>query len=147
MPLNHLLTEDEKNLVHADFDLANIIVQEVYGIWKITGILDWEFSFSGSVLCDVANMLRYAHRMPSIFEEAFLQGLLSKSKKGQSIVSKFRDQYCVALPENWRITVHMLNLLSLLDCLVRSDPQNRPNQCSGIRELIDHILSELEKMV
>lgn len=56
--------KEEKHLVHADFDPANILVDKINGSWCVSGILDWEFSFSGSVLCDVANMLRYAHEMP-----------------------------------------------------------------------------------
>jgi GNAT superfamily N-acetyltransferase len=118
----------EKHLVHADFDPANILVHKVDGSWKVSGVLDWEFAFSGSVLCDVANMLRYAHKMPPEFQNAFLKGLGSGG---------------VILPENWRNTINLLNLLSLLDILQRSDPKNSPNQCTGIRELIDHILSEL----
>ena len=121
--------ESEKNLVHADFDPANILVDKIDGNWKVTAILDWEFSFSGSVLCDVANMLRYKHHMPAEFEKSFLKGL----KTGGII-----------LPENWFITVHMLNLLSLLDCLVRSDPKNRPNQLADICGLISHIIRELD---
>lgn len=123
--------ENEKHLVHADFDPANILVHKVDGSWKVSGVLDWEFSFSGSVLCDVANMLRYAHKMPPEFQDAFLKGLADGG---------------VTLPENWRVTVNLLNLLSLLDVLQRSDPKNSPNQCTGIRELIDNILGELNKM-
>lgn len=122
-------TENERHLVHADFDPANILVCKINSAWEVSGILDWEFSFSGSVLWDVANMLRYAHKMPSEFQDAFLKGLTNGG---------------IALPENWRITVHLLNLTSLLDCLQRSDSQNRPNQCADIRELIDHILKELD---
>jgi Ser/Thr protein kinase RdoA (MazF antagonist)/GNAT superfamily N-acetyltransferase len=125
----HLFPDkNEKHLVHADFDPANILVNKIDGPWKVSGVLDWEFSFSGSVLCDVANMLRYAHKMPPEFQDAFLKGLSDGD---------------VTLPENWRVTVNLLNLLSLLDVLQRSDPKNNPNQCAGIRELIDHILSEL----
>jgi GrpB-like predicted nucleotidyltransferase (UPF0157 family)/aminoglycoside phosphotransferase (APT) family kinase protein/GNAT superfamily N-acetyltransferase len=127
-----LLTENcnEKHLVHADFDPANILVNEVDGIWKISGILDWEFAFSGSVLWDVANMLRYAHKMPPEFQTAFLKGLTSNG---------------VSLPENWQITVHMLNLLSLLDLLKRSDHHKHPHRCADIRELIDYILLVLDR--
>ena len=120
--------ESEKNLVHADFDPANILVNKIDGLWKVSGVLDWEFAFSGSVLCDIANMLRYAHKMPHEFQDAFLKGLGDGG---------------VILPENWRVTINLLNLLSLLDVLKRSDPKNSPNQCAGIRELIDHILSKL----
>ena len=121
----------EKHLVHADFDPANILVHKIDGLWKVSGVLDWEFAFSGSVLCDVANMLRYAHKMPHEFQDAFLKGLADGG---------------VTLPKNWRVTVNLLNLLSLLDVLQRSDPKNSLNQCTGISELIDHILSELSPM-
>lgn len=131
--INHFLgkyghlfpNENEANLVHADFDPANILVDKINGAWKITGILDWEFSFSGSVLCDVANMLRYAHQMPPEFQDAFLEGLKSGG---------------VSLPKNWELSIHLLNLLSLLDCLARANPQNQPIQCADICGLIDYIL-------
>jgi aminoglycoside phosphotransferase (APT) family kinase protein len=93
---------DEKHLVHGDFDPANILVDKINGSWVVTGILDWEFAFSGSCLWDVANMLRYAHKMPHKFQDAFLKGLADGG---------------VTLPENLRITVNLLNLLLLLDIL------------------------------
>lgn len=143
--------KNEHNLVHADFDPANILVQSIEMPWNdswenslegqrgkqredqwvITGILDWEFSFSGSVLCDIANMLRYAHQMPSAFQEAFLRGLTNSG---------------VYLPENWRLSIHLLNLLSLLDCLKHSDNQKRPKQHGDITNLIEHILCELDPL-
>lgn len=126
-----LLDEIQSHLVHADYDPANILVNKIEGQWKITAILDWEFSHSGPTLLDVANMLRYAHHMPPIFEEAFLQGL---------------KQAGVTLPENWSISIHLLNLSALLDCLVRCTPQESPDRCADIRELINHILLELEKV-
>ncbi|MGA8164578.1 MAG: aminoglycoside phosphotransferase family protein [Waddliaceae bacterium] len=130
----HYLYPDgsERNLVHADFDPANILVDQTSGQWRVSGILDWEFSFSGSVLCDVANMLRYAHQMPQAFEYSFLEGL----KAGG-----------VCLPENWKMRIHMLNLLSLLDCLARGNPIHRPNQCIDICELIDYILKYLNNEI
>jgi len=121
--------EQETHLVHADFDPANILVVETDKEWQISGILDWEFSFSGSSLCDIANMLRYAHQMPAWFERGFLQGL----KKGG-----------YRLPEHWRISVHLLNLLSLLDCLIRSCGK-RPNQRKDICALLGNILTELSR--
>jgi aminoglycoside phosphotransferase (APT) family kinase protein/GNAT superfamily N-acetyltransferase len=122
--------EDQTHLVHGDYDPANILIDKIDGQWKITGVLDWEFAHSGSTLCDVANMLRYAHHMPPIFKESFLQGLL---------------QGGVTLPENWRISVHLLNLLSLLQILMRCPAKERPNQCADICELMSHIISSLEE--
>lgn len=127
----HLLLPDlnQNHLVHADFDPSNILVKQNNKRWTISGILDWEFAFSGSTLCDVANMLRYAHHMSPSFKTSFLKGL----KQGG-----------VQLAENWDITIHLLNLLSLLDCLTRCPPDVRPNQCADIRNLIDHILIQLD---
>ncbi len=117
--------ESEHFLVHGDFDPANILINEINNEWEISGILDWEFAFSGSYLWDVANMLRYAHKMPPEFQNAFIQGL---------------NDGGIQLPPNWRSTVDLLNASALLDCLKRSDAQKKPNQCSDIEELIIGIL-------
>lgn len=122
---NLLPDEAEKNLVHADFDPANILVTEVNGKIEVSGILDWEFSFAGSTLCDVANMLRCAHQMPDEYQDSFLKGLRGSGYE---------------LPSSWHITVNLLNSVSLMDCLVRCDAENRPNQIKDIQELIAHIL-------
>jgi len=52
----------------------------------------------------------------------------------------------IKLPTDWRSTAHLLNLSSLLDLLKRSDPKDHPHRCADIRELINHILSELNNM-
>jgi GrpB-like predicted nucleotidyltransferase (UPF0157 family)/Ser/Thr protein kinase RdoA (MazF antagonist) len=124
-------TDGEKHLVHGDFDPANILVDKINGSWVVTGILDWEFAFSGSCLWDVANMIRYAHKMSPKFQNSFIDALESNGIK---------------LPTDWRTTTHLLNLSSLLDLLKRSDPKDHPHRCADIRELIDHILSELNHM-
>ncbi len=124
-------TDDEKHLIHGDFDPANILVDKINGSWFVTGVLDWEFAFSGSYLWDVANMLRYAHKMPPEFQNSFIDAL---------------ERNGIKLPASWRTTTHLLNLSSLLDLLKRSDPKDHPHRCADIRELIDHILSELSPM-
>jgi GrpB-like predicted nucleotidyltransferase (UPF0157 family)/aminoglycoside phosphotransferase (APT) family kinase protein len=124
-------TDDDKHLVHGDFDPANIFVDKINGSWVVTGVLDWEFAFSGSYLWDVANMLRYAHKMPPEFQNSFIDALQRNGIK---------------LPPDWRTTAHLLNLSSLLDLLKRSDPQRHPKRCADISKLINHILSELNNM-
>jgi aminoglycoside phosphotransferase (APT) family kinase protein len=117
--------EAQTHLVHGDFDPANLLASRSDGRWKVSCVLDWEFAFSGSPLQDVANMLRYAHHMPGIYETSFLSGL----QKGG-----------VTLPEDWRLRIDLLNLVALFyppDCL---DRIQRPNRCADICELIEHIL-------
>ena len=118
--------ETQNHLVHGDYDPANLLVDRIDGQWKISGVLDWEFAFSGSPLQDVANMLRYAHHMPTIYATSFLAGLKSGG---------------VELPEDWHLRIDPLNILNLLSCLVRYDPDQRRNQCADICELISNILS------
>jgi hypothetical protein len=122
--------EHQTHLVHGDYGPENLLVDKVEGQWKITGVLDWEFAFSGSPLQDVANMLRYAHHMPPLFEESFLRGLKETS---------------LVLPESWRVTIDLLNLLALLDLLMRCSPQEQPKQYKDICELIEHILLNLKE--
>ena len=122
--------ENEKHLVHADYDPANILVDKLNGQWKISGILDWEFSFSGTPLWDVANMLRYAHQMPAQFEASFIKGL--------------QEDY--TLPKHWRISINPLNLVSLLDCLIRVSLVESPNACEDICRLIQHITATGDKI-
>lgn len=112
---------NEHHLVHGDYDPANILVTQAQGKWEISGILDWEFAFSGSVLWDVANMLRYAHQMHPHYESSFLNGL----HKGG-----------VHLPKDWKRRIALLNISSLLDCLGRSNPTQHPHRCSDITQLI-----------
>jgi len=115
----------ERNLVHGDFDPANILVIDRDGEIEVSGILDWEFSFSGSTLYDIANMLRYSHHMPRKYQDSFLEGLRSAG---------------YLLPISWQITIKLLNIVSLLDCLKRSDLENIPNQITDIKKLIQHKL-------
>jgi aminoglycoside phosphotransferase (APT) family kinase protein len=126
----HLFPDDkERHLVHADFDPANMLVAKIDNDWKITAILDWEFAFSGSILCDVANMLRYAHQIPLEYEKGFLNGLKSGG---------------ISFPDDFKIRIDLLNLFSLLDCLARCDPKQSPNQCADIYSLIKNIIQRLE---
>src|SRR5262249_49416747 len=49
----------DATLVHGDFNSPNIFVRQERGSWRVAAILDWEFAFSGSIICDIGNMLRY----------------------------------------------------------------------------------------
>lgn len=120
---HHLPDESDAILVHGDFDPANILVHQIDGKWQISAILDWEFAFSGSFLWDVANMLRYAHKMPETYTKSFLKGL---EKEG------------VELPENWRLTIALCTISSLLDIVSRQSNQECPNQNQDICQLIQH---------
>lgn len=120
-----LLNDSSPTLVHADYGPENILVDKSDDGWKITAILDWEFAYSDSWLIDVSNMLRYAHKMPHAFEEAFLQGINNAG---------------LVLPDHWRLAVDLFNLSSLLDLIARYSLNERPNMRQDISELIEHIM-------
>lgn len=122
--LQYFPDENERYLVHADFDPSNILITNIDDAWKITGVLDWEFSFSGSVLCDVATMLRYAHEMPNDFTAGFISGL---------------NHGGIILPVDWSYSVKLLNLMFLMHCAVRANPVTQPQQYADIYQLIHHI--------
>lgn len=115
----------ETSFVHGDFDPNNILVDQIAGEWKVTGVLDWESPFSGTIFCDISNMLRYRHQMPLIFETSFLAGFQSQG---------------AMIPDNWRDHVDLLNLTALLSCLSHSNPKKSPQQCADICELIKGIV-------
>lgn len=123
------LTNAAITLVHADFDPANILVEQRADKWRVTGILDWEFSYAGFWMDDVATMLRYSHKMPPVFEEAFIKGLEDQGR---------------VLPENWQLLVSHYNIGALLDCMTRHPLHIRPNILEDIHALLHHIIQDLE---
>ncbi|QRN04938.1 phosphotransferase [Legionella sp. MW5194] len=122
-----LPNEYPAHLVHGDYDPANLLVDKMDGAWRITAILDWEFAFAGSPLWDVANMLRYAHAMPVSWVSSFVGGL----------------QATCLLPDQWQVTIRLLNLASLLDCLCRTDPVRQPRRLHDILTLMDTLIGQL----
>lgn len=123
-------TSNSVTLVHGDFDPANVLVEQQNGEWRVSAVLDWEFAYAGSWMDDVATMLRYAHKMPPEFQNAFLNGLTDNG---------------ITLPENLQLIVHQFNIGALLDGITRHPLHMRPNVYQDILELIDHILLELRK--
>lgn len=116
------------HLVHGDFDPSNILVEKHHDRWRIAALLDWEFAFSGSCMWDVSNMLRYAHRMPAVYQESFLKGLLDAG---------------VVLPAQWEQITHMLSLISLIEAVARGNPAESPNQYKDMYRLIDYQIEQL----
>lgn len=108
----HLLPEiNEANLTHADYDPANMLVSEVNGSWKIAAILDWEFSYSGTYLIDIGQMLRYSHKLPDYYEASFIRGI---------------EETGAALPTDWKKSAKLMDLLSLLQLLDHNPAAERP---------------------
>lgn len=100
---------DDRNLVHGDFNAKNVLVDRASGIWRVTAVLDWEFSFAGSQLVDVGNMLRFPDELQPAFPDSFARGFLEAGGR---------------LDAGWKSTSRLLDVFSLADFLKR--PANHP---------------------
>jgi aminoglycoside phosphotransferase (APT) family kinase protein len=89
-------------LIHSDYNLKNIRIRHIESVWKVVGILDWEFALAGSPLVDIGNFLRFEDELPPGLSEAFVQGYLSNS---------------IGLPDNWRQVAKLLDLAAMVNFL------------------------------
>jgi len=89
-------------LIHSDYNLKNILIRHIDSVWKVVGILDWEFALAGSPLVDIGNFLRFEDELPSGVSEAFIRGYLSNS---------------IGLPDNWREVAKLLDLAAMVNFL------------------------------
>ena len=118
--------KNDANLTHADYDPANMLVRQIDGQWKISAILDWEFSLSSTYLLDVGLFLRFSERLPVCYEQNFIKGI---------------EDYSGALPEGWKKTAKLMDLLCLLQLAYYNPREQRPNMHNDVMSLIQNILS------
>lgn len=106
------------SLLHADCKPTNIFVREDGGL---TGLLDWEFAWSGPPIFDVGQLFRWP--VPPIFEARF--------------VSSYRVHGGV-LGQDWRAAARLIDLLNLVQMLNDAGP--REVVASDCRRLIEESL-------
>jgi len=123
---------NEANLTHADFDPANMLVTKTNATWQVSAILDWEFSFAGSYLMDMGLMLRYAHKLPHIYEDSFLKGIKDSGAQ---------------LPSTWKATAKLMDLLCLLQLLYYNPFAERPLMNRDVVELIENTQTFLKSLL
>lgn len=122
----HLVPDDPVSLVHGDFNSPNIFVREDGARWVVASILDWDFAFAASMLCDVGNMLRYERPGQSRYEPHFSRGL---EAGGWS------------QPDHWFLRARLADLPALCELLTRDDV---PDAIVGeLRELVSETLDSV----
>jgi Ser/Thr protein kinase RdoA (MazF antagonist) len=89
-------------LIHCDYNLKNILIRKAGSVWKVAGVLDWEFAMAGFPLVDIGNFLRFEDELPPGFSDAFIKGYLSNS---------------IGLPGNWREVARLLDLAAMVNFL------------------------------
>lgn len=114
------------SLIHSDFNQKNILVNKERGKWGVTGILDWEFTFSGSPLIDLGNFFRFEEEMPGGYKTAFIDAY--KQNGGY-------------LEQDWQHTAKILDLLSMVQFLTREG--DYPKTFSTAQSVINFTLSSL----
>jgi fructokinase len=93
-----------RGLVHCDFNSRNIFVARDGDVWRVTGILDWEFAINASPFVDVGNFLRYHRPEHPRFEPSFSRGL----REGG-----------LELPPDWLMIARMMDVPALCELLTR----------------------------
>ncbi|MGR9049795.1 phosphotransferase family protein [Halobacillus faecis] len=91
---------EQRSLVHSDFNPLNILVKTGGEAVEVTGIIDWEFSFSHSPLHDIGNLLRYEDVENSPFLGPFISSYL---------------QHGGELPVEWLQQAKMMDMIALCD--------------------------------
>ncbi|MCA9801439.1 MAG: phosphotransferase [Cyanobacteria bacterium HKST-UBA02] len=93
-------------LTHSDFGGSNILADRRSGRPCVSGVLDWEFAFSGSPYFDLGNLLRAPLGDDNAFAEAVAAGYRSEGG---------------VLDRHWRKIAMMVDLTAWLDFLSREE--------------------------
>jgi aminoglycoside phosphotransferase (APT) family kinase protein len=118
----------QNSLVHGDFNQLNILAKDRESCINITGILDWEYAFSGSPLMDIGNMLRY--------EDVNNTDFLS------SFISSYQDNGG-SLPAKWLQKAKLLDLIAM--CGLLNKKECGEVRVSDIKRLILNTIVKWEK--
>ena len=114
-------------LVHGDFGGRNLLVQRAAGDrWRITGVIDWEATSTGSPLFDLGSLFRYADRYDATFRADFERGY--READG-------------TLPERWLLAARLIDATWLVDAL--DEPHEIPGLHADCRMLLARLASEL----
>jgi aminoglycoside phosphotransferase (APT) family kinase protein len=119
--------DHQARLVHADVNPKNVLVDRDGPGWRVSAMLDWEFSFSGSPYADAANMMRFGADYPPAFLTGFSQGFAANQPVD------------LPLPNDWAYLGHVLDMFALSDLLTR--PMGNPvsdRAAAQIRRWIAH---------
>lgn len=111
--------QNDSYLVHSDCNQKNILAAQKGNQWIVSGILDWEFAFSGSPLMDFGNFFRFEDEMPRGYSPALTNAYTKAGGK---------------LPPTWRKISKFLDLIN--DVMFLSDKNERPKAFATARQVI-----------
>ena len=113
-------------LVHGDLGGRNILVVPLNdGGWRISGLIDWEYAFSGAALWDVGSLFRYSRRYTETFRQRFARG--------------YRHAGAI-LPDDWWRTSRLLDAIRVIEIFAEED--DLPVVFEECRELLEVLTTE-----
>lgn len=116
-------------LVHADYRDSNILVARGEGgVWRVAGVLDWEFAYAGPSLFDLGSLLR---REATMLPPGF----------AAQIVTAYRAHGGYA-PLGWRRMTLLMDLMNL--CGFADMPDTRGAMLADVVSLVEVTLNRLE---
>ena len=99
----------ESYLVHGDFNPTNILIKN----GAVSGVLDWEYSHSGTPFMDIGNLLRH---MNPRYHPLIERGLRAAGMN---------------LPEDWLLRARLVDLTSHLEFLTTARSDAFKRECVG----------------
>jgi aminoglycoside phosphotransferase (APT) family kinase protein len=114
-------------LVHGDLGGRNVLVQRAAADrWRISGVIDWEATSTGSPLLDIGSLFRNTSRFEAEFATAFERGY--READG-------------TLPDGWLLTSRLLDATWLIDTL--DEPREFPGVYADCRMLLAGLAKDL----
>lgn len=99
--------DNQTCFVHGDYNTGNILIHET----NLAGIIDWEFSHSGTPYMDIGNLLRNTNK---VFHIEIEQGLREGGME---------------LPRDWKERAELVDLTSQLEFLTSSRSDEFERTC------------------
>ena len=116
-------------LVHADFRDSNLFVaRDQSGLLRVTGVLDWEFTFAGPSLFDLGQLLR---RETTLLPPGF----------AADVIAAYRACGGFA-PPGWRRMTLLMDLMNL--CGFANMPDSRGAMLADVTSLIEATVARLD---
>jgi Ser/Thr protein kinase RdoA (MazF antagonist) len=115
-----LAVDEQARLVHADLNPKNLLVARAGAGWRVSALLDWEFSFSGCPYGDAANMIRFGADYPAGFVTGFVDGFAAHQPAE------------LPLPDDWLYLGRVLDMFALSDLVTRPAGHQVADQAAGV---------------
>ncbi|MGV3524024.1 MAG: phosphotransferase enzyme family protein [Candidatus Sericytochromatia bacterium] len=117
-------------LVHADFNLKNLLMRQTPQGWQVTALLDWEFALAAHPLVDIGNFLRFGELLPPALGAGLLRGYREQAPELAAEID--------ACAPDWERAARLLDLAAL--CGFLEGPRQRLRTWQTVRARLQRSL-------